>query len=70
MTVLIKILFFRIGKWLVEELVQPPLERFPQGGWAELKRGLAQLKAAELSVMLDFHAVPGVGAANQYFAGN
>ncbi|KAG0146398.1 hypothetical protein CROQUDRAFT_657375 [Cronartium quercuum f. sp. fusiforme G11] len=59
-----------LGWWIIEQLVQPPNEIYPQGGWTELKRGLNQLKEAGISVILDLHAVPGVGSANQYFAGN
>lgn len=36
----------------------------------ELKRGLRQLKSAGLNVLLDMHAMPGVSAINQLFAGN
>ncbi|KNZ50453.1 hypothetical protein VP01_441g6 [Puccinia sorghi] len=40
------------------------------GGWMELKRGLRQLRDAGFHVTLDMHALPGVSASNQQFAGN
>lgn len=36
----------------------------------ELKRGLRQLQAVDLNVLLVMHALPGVSALNQQFAGN
>ncbi|EGG11481.1 family 5 glycoside hydrolase [Melampsora larici-populina 98AG31] len=59
-----------MGFWIIEELVQHPAERYPQGGWLELKRGLRQLKSAGLNVQLSMYAMPGVSTANQNFAGN
>ncbi|KAH9824032.1 family 5 glycoside hydrolase [Melampsora americana] len=59
-----------MGFWIIEELVRQPEERYPQGGWMELKRGLRQLKAAGLNVQFSMHALPGVATANQNFAGN
>ncbi|EGG11607.1 family 5 glycoside hydrolase [Melampsora larici-populina 98AG31] len=59
-----------LGFWIIEELVQQPAERYPQGGWMELKRGLRQLKGAGVNVLFSMHALPGVSTANQNFAGN
>jgi len=59
-----------LGFWIVEELVEAPAELYAQGGWMELKRGLRQLRDAGFHVTLDMHALPGVSAANQQFAGN
>lgn len=59
-----------MGFWIIEELVQQPAERYPQGGWMELKRGLRQLKGAGINVLFSMHALPGVSTANQNFAGN
>lgn len=59
-----------MGFWIVEELVEPPAELYAQGGWMELKRGLRQLHEAGFHVTLDMHALPGVSASNQMFAGN
>ncbi|EFP90857.2 hypothetical protein PGTUg99_005824 [Puccinia graminis f. sp. tritici] len=59
-----------LGFWIVEELVEAPAELYAQGGWAELKRGLRQLRDAGFHVSLDMHALPGVSASNQMFAGN
>jgi aryl-phospho-beta-D-glucosidase BglC (GH1 family) len=57
-------------QWIVEELVEAPAELYAQGGWMELKRGLRQLRDAGFHVTLDMHALPGVSASNQMFAGN
>ncbi|KAH9467363.1 hypothetical protein MJO28_000035 [Puccinia striiformis f. sp. tritici] len=59
-----------LGFWIVEELVEAPAELYAQGGWMELKRGLRQLQDAGFHVTLDMHALPGVSASNQMFAGN
>lgn len=59
-----------LGFWIVEELVEAPAELYAQGGWTELKRGLRQLRDAGFHVTLDMHALPGVSASNQMFAGN
>lgn len=34
------------------------------------KRGLSMLKAAGIQAIIDHHALPGVAAVNQMFAGN
>ncbi|PLW39027.1 hypothetical protein PCANC_00508 [Puccinia coronata f. sp. avenae] len=59
-----------LGFWIIEELVEAPAELYAQGGWMELKRGLRQLRDAGFHVTLDMHALPGVSASNQMFAGN
>ncbi|KAI9611011.1 hypothetical protein H4Q26_008858 [Puccinia striiformis f. sp. tritici PST-130] len=59
-----------LGFWIVEELVEAPAELYAQGGWMELKRGLHQLRDAGFHVTLAMHALPGVSASNQMFAGN
>ncbi|PLW22456.1 hypothetical protein PCANC_08376 [Puccinia coronata f. sp. avenae] len=59
-----------LGFWIVEELVEAPAEAYAQGGWMELKRGLRQLRDAGIHVNLDMHAMPGVAASKQMFAGN
>lgn len=59
-----------LGFWIIEELVESPAERYPQGGWMELKRGLRQLRDAGFHASLDMHAMPGVAASKQVFAGN
>jgi aryl-phospho-beta-D-glucosidase BglC (GH1 family) len=50
--------------------VEAPAEAYAQGGWMELKRGLRQLRDAGIHVNLDMHAMPGVAASKQMFAGN
>ncbi|KIM44396.1 glycoside hydrolase family 5 protein [Hebeloma cylindrosporum] len=44
-------------------------EFYPKGGILELQRGLRQLNAAGITVILDHHAPPGVASPNQNFAG-
>ncbi|POW06566.1 hypothetical protein PSHT_10288 [Puccinia striiformis] len=60
----------KLDHWIVEELVEAPAELYAQGGWMELKRGLHQLRDAGFHVTLAMHALPGVSASNQMFAGN
>ncbi|KAH7103511.1 glycoside hydrolase family 5 protein [Auriculariales sp. MPI-PUGE-AT-0066] len=59
-----------LGWWLVEPLVnrttEPP---FARGGLRVLKARLRYLKKKGIHVVLDLHAVPGVGHKNQQFAG-
>ncbi|KAH8110761.1 glycoside hydrolase family 5 protein [Phellopilus nigrolimitatus] len=58
-----------LGYWIVEPLVNRATEFYPRGGIKQLKRGLRQLKAAGISVILDHHALPGVQTPNQSFTG-
>lgn len=58
-----------LGYWLVEDLVDRKTEFYARGGLKHLKRGLRQLKAAGVGVLLDHHALPGVASPNQMFAG-
>lgn len=58
-----------LGYWIVEPLVNRTSEFYPRGGILELQRGLKQLKAAGIAVMLDHHALPGVATPGQMFAG-
>ncbi|KAL5531296.1 hypothetical protein ACEPAG_4173 [Sanghuangporus baumii] len=58
-----------LGYWIVEPLVDRKTEFYPRGGIKQLKRGLRQLKAAGIKVILDHHALPGVSSPNQMFAG-
>lgn len=53
---------------ILEGLVESD-EYYPQGALMELKRGLRMLKAANIAVQLDMHAMPGVSAAFSQFAG-
>jgi len=59
-----------LGFWIVEPLVDRSIEFYPKGGLGQLKRGLAMLKKAGIQAILDHHALPGVAAGNQMFAGN
>ncbi|KAJ6485722.1 glycoside hydrolase family 5 protein [Mycena sanguinolenta] len=59
-----------LGYWIVEALVDRATEFYPRGGLAQLRRGLQQLNAAGIVAILDHHALPGVAAVNQMFAGN
>ncbi|KAF5357442.1 hypothetical protein D9757_011587 [Collybiopsis confluens] len=58
-----------LGFWIVEQLVNRQTEFYPQGGLAQLIRGLGQLQAAGIVAILDHHALPGVQDANQMFTG-
>ncbi|KAF9779204.1 glycoside hydrolase family 5 protein [Thelephora terrestris] len=57
-----------LGYWLVEPLVEPG-EYYPKGGMRRLKEGLGWLKEAGIAAILDHHALPGVSADSQMFAG-
>jgi len=57
-----------LGYWLVEPLVEEG-EYYPKGGMLRLKEGLKWLKEAGIVAILDHHALPGVAAENQMFAG-
>lgn len=58
-----------MGFWILEGLVDRDNEYYAEGALAELKRGLRMLKAANISVLLDMHAMPGVAASYSQFAG-
>ncbi|KAF9529005.1 glycoside hydrolase family 5 protein [Crepidotus variabilis] len=58
-----------LGYWIIEPLVNRKTEFYARGGIVELVRGLSQLKAAGIKVILDHHALPGVASPNQMFAG-
>ncbi|KAF6753558.1 glycoside hydrolase family 5 protein [Ephemerocybe angulata] len=58
-----------LGYWIIEPLVDRKIEWYAKGGILELRRGLKQLQAAGIAVILDHHALPGVQAINQQFAG-
>jgi len=58
-----------LGYWIVEALVNRDTEHYPRGGILQLQRGLSQLRDAGIAVILDHHALPGVAASNQMFAG-
>ncbi|KAI0753516.1 glycoside hydrolase superfamily [Daedaleopsis nitida] len=58
-----------LGYWILERLVDRKTEFYPRGGIYHLQRGLKALKKAGISVILDHHALPGVQAVNQQFAG-
>ncbi|CAE6412240.1 unnamed protein product [Rhizoctonia solani] len=58
-----------LGYWIIEDLVDRESEYYPRGGLEYLKKGLRMLKAKGIHVLLDFHAMPGVAAINQMFAG-
>ncbi|EIM86923.1 glycoside hydrolase family 5 protein [Stereum hirsutum FP-91666 SS1] len=59
-----------LGFWIVEGLVDRSAEFYPRGGIKFLARGLKWLHDAGIQVILDHHALPGVAAVNQMFAGN
>jgi hypothetical protein len=59
-----------MGFWIIEDIVDKTHEPYAEGGLDELIRGLEMFKNAGLSVVLDHHALPGVSALNQMFAGN
>ncbi|KAH7339142.1 glycoside hydrolase superfamily [Rhizoctonia solani] len=58
-----------LGYWIIEDLVDRNSEYYPRGGLEYLKKGLRMLKQKGIHVLLDFHAMPGVAAINQMFAG-
>ncbi|KAL8283566.1 hypothetical protein RQP46_005669 [Phenoliferia psychrophenolica] len=58
-----------LGFWLVDALVNRTSEHYAQGGMDMLISRLEMLKKAGIAVLLDHHAVPGVAAENQMFAG-
>ena len=73
-----------LGFWIIEPLVNRKTEHYPRGGMAQLvsqlsldtctmfiskKRGLAMLHKAGINAILVHHALPGVAAQNQEFAG-
>ncbi|EGN97012.1 glycoside hydrolase family 5 protein [Serpula lacrymans var. lacrymans S7.3] len=59
-----------LGYWIVEALVDWPIETYPQGGLTYLRRGLSWLQDAGITAILDHHALPGVQTPNQQFTGN
>ncbi|TFK69117.1 glycoside hydrolase family 5 protein [Pluteus cervinus] len=58
-----------LGYWIVEDLVNRTTEHYVRGGLNQLRRGLKQLKDAGIVAILDHHALPGVAASEQQFAG-
>lgn len=56
--------------WIIEDIVDRTHEPYAQGGLDELIRGLTMFRDAGLHVILDNHALPGVAADKQMFAGN
>ncbi|KDN35654.1 hypothetical protein RSAG8_11397, partial [Rhizoctonia solani AG-8 WAC10335] len=58
-----------LGYWIIEDLVDRKTEFYPRGGLKYLKKGLRMLKQKGIHVLLDFHAMPGVAAPQQMFAG-
>ncbi|CAE6490971.1 unnamed protein product [Rhizoctonia solani] len=58
-----------LGYWIIEDLVNRKTEYYPKGGLKYLKNGLRMLKAKGIHAILDFHAMPGVAAVQQMFAG-
>ncbi|KAG9121348.1 hypothetical protein FRC07_002724 [Ceratobasidium sp. 392] len=58
-----------LGYWIVEPLVHRSTEFYPRGGLKWLQNGLHMLKAKNINVILDFHALPGVSSSKQMFAG-
>ena len=56
--------------WIIEDIVDRSHEPYAQGGLDELIRGLTMFRDAGLHVILDHHALPGVAANKQMFAGN
>ncbi|KAH9991331.1 glycoside hydrolase superfamily [Russula compacta] len=49
-----------LGYWIVEPLVNRSTEHYPRGGIKYLANGLDMLRKAEIQVILDHHALPGV----------
>ncbi|TFK61708.1 glycoside hydrolase family 5 protein [Pluteus cervinus] len=58
-----------LGYWIVEDLVDRKTEYYARGGLNQLRRGLKQLKDVGIVAVLDHHALPGVQATQQQFAG-
>ncbi|KAH7909702.1 glycoside hydrolase family 5 protein [Hygrophoropsis aurantiaca] len=59
-----------LGYWIVEALVDRPVEAYPRGGLAYLRRGLQWLQDAGMQIILDHHALPGVQTPGQMFTGD
>ncbi|KAF9234097.1 glycoside hydrolase family 5 protein [Melanogaster broomeanus] len=59
-----------LGYWIVEALVNRPVEAYPRGGLKYLRRGLSWLQDAGIQAILDHHAPPGVQVPNQQFTGD
>ncbi|EJT98876.1 glycoside hydrolase family 5 protein [Dacryopinax primogenitus] len=59
-----------LGFWIVEGIVDRSLEPYAQGGLQQLASRFSMLKAANIAVVLDHHALPGVATPLQMFAGN
>jgi hypothetical protein len=59
-----------LGYWIVEALVNRATEHYPRGGMKFLAEGLMWLRDAEIQVILDHHALPGVQTPGQMFTGN
>ncbi|KAH7922227.1 glycoside hydrolase family 5 protein [Leucogyrophana mollusca] len=59
-----------LGYWIVEALVNRPVEAYPRGGLAYLRRGLQWLQEAGIQAILDHHALPGVQTPGQMFTGD
>ncbi|THH08906.1 hypothetical protein EW146_g8839 [Bondarzewia mesenterica] len=59
-----------LGYWIVEALVDRETEFYPRGGIKFLSNGVKMLRDANMRVILDHHALPGVQTANQMFTGH
>ncbi|KAH9978906.1 glycoside hydrolase family 5 protein [Lactifluus volemus] len=59
-----------LGYWIVEPLVNRTTESYPRGGIKYLSCGLKMLRDADIKVILDHHALPGVQTPNQLFTGH
>lgn len=57
-----------VGWWIIEEL-KNSIDYYPTDQLAQLKRGLRMLKNADIYVMLNIHASPGVQSRRQQFTG-
>ncbi|KAI0249706.1 glycoside hydrolase family 5 protein [Lactifluus subvellereus] len=58
-----------LGYWIVEALVNRATESYPRGGIKFLSSGLKMLRDANIYVILDHHALPGVQSPGQMFTG-
>ncbi|KAH9968447.1 glycoside hydrolase family 5 protein [Lactifluus volemus] len=58
-----------LGFWIVEPLVNRVTESYPRGGIKFLSSGLKMLRDANIQVILDHHALPGVQTPGQMFTG-
>ncbi|KAI6117180.1 glycoside hydrolase family 5 protein [Pisolithus croceorrhizus] len=58
-----------LGYWIVEALVERPVENYPRGGLEYLRRGLGWVRDSGMHVILDHHALPGVQTPGQEFTG-